>query len=210
MKRIFLLLPALFAGLLLSGQAMDQGNFMVGSAIGFSTANSTITENDVDDEGIEAQQFSLAPGIGYFVIDNLALGLGADWTLSNVKEPNSDETDDSDLLFGPFVRYYIPIGDNVAAFAVVDFGFGNSSNTFTFGEETRKINTNVFAMGVGPGLTVYTRGGFGIEAILKYNYAQSEFDTEINNQNTSVKTKTNQFAISLGMQYYFGGFRGIN
>ncbi|MDX2135704.1 MAG: hypothetical protein SFV52_13000 [Saprospiraceae bacterium] len=182
---------------------------MVGSAVGFATANSKVTTNDVEEEGLTAQQLNIAPAIGYFVIDNLALGLGVDWTLNNVTEPNDDETDDSNVLFGPFIRYYFPLGENVAAFGVANFGFGNSSNTAVVGGISEEINTNLFAFGVGPGLTVYTKGGFGIEAIFKYNYAQSEFDTEINQIKASTETRTNQFAISLGMQYYFGGFRRI-
>lgn len=209
MKRVFLILPGLALCLGLSAQVLDRGNFMVGSAVGFATANSKVTTNDVEEEGLTAQQLNIAPAIGYFVIDNLALGLGVDWTLNNVTEPNDDETDDSNVLFGPFIRYYFPLGENVAAFGVANFGFGNSSNTAVVGGISEEINTNLFAFGVGPGLTVYTKGGFGIEAIFKYNYAQSEFDTEINQIKASTETRTNQFAISLGMQYYFGGFRRI-
>jgi len=50
----------------------------------------------------------------------------------------------------------------------------------------------------------------GIEAVLKYNYARSNFDTTIGGINTSTKTRTNQFTLALGIQYYFGGFQGAN
>ena len=119
------------------------------------------------------------------------------------------KTDDSDLLFGPFARYYFQAGDNVAFFLVGNFGFGNSRDEQVVGETTQKIETNVFAVGTGPGLTVYSKGGFGIEAILKYNYARSNFDTTIGGVNTSTKTRTNQFSLALGIQYYFGGFQGV-
>jgi len=54
------------------GQLMKQGNFMVGSTVGFSTADSKVTSGGVENEGITARQFNVAPVIGYFVIDNLA------------------------------------------------------------------------------------------------------------------------------------------
>jgi hypothetical protein len=191
-------------------QIMNKGNFMVGSTVGFSTANSKVTYSGQVDEGLAARQINIAPSIGYFVIDNLAAGLGADYTLNSVTEPNKDKTEDSDLLFGPFARYYIPMGDNVAFFIVGNFGFGNSKDEQVVADIKQKIETNVFAVGTGPGLTVFSKGGFGIEAIVKYNYARSNFDTTIGGVNTSTKTQTNQFSLSLGMQYYFGGFRRVN
>lgn len=189
------------------GQLMEQGNFMVGSTVGFSTADSKVTSSGVENEGLTARQFNVAPIIGYFVIDNLAAGLGADFTQTRVTEPNNDQTDDSDLLFGPFARYYFQAGDNVAFFLVGNFGFGNSKDEQLIGETKNKISTNVLAFGTGPGLTVYSKGGFALETIFKYNYARSTFDTTIGGVNTTTKTRTNQFSLSLGLQYYFGGFR---
>ena len=188
---------------------MERGNFMIGSTIGFSTAKSKVTSGSIDSEGLTAQQINVAPSVGYFVLDNFALGLGADYTLNSVTEPGQDKTTDSDLLFGPFARYYLPIGDNVAFFLAGNFGFGNSKDEQTIGGDKQSIETNVFAVGAGPGLTVFSRGGFAIEAILKYNYANSKFDTVSGGMTTSTNTRTNQFALALGMQYYFGGFRRI-
>jgi hypothetical protein len=191
-------------------QVMSKGNFMVGSTLGFSTANSKVTTGGQENDGLSAQQINIAPVIGYFVLDNFAAGLGADYTLNSVTEPNKDETDDSDLLFGPFMRYYFPAGDNVAFFVVGNFGFGNSKDNQVVGEIKQKIETNVLAFGTGPGMTVYSKGGFGIETILKYNYAKSSFDTTIGGVSATTQTRTNQFSLSLGLQYYFGGFRGAN
>jgi hypothetical protein len=210
MKKIALL--SLFTALIqfsLFAQVLDKGNFMVGSTVGFSTANSKVTAGGRENEGLSAQQINIAPAIGYFLIDNFAAGLGADFTLNSVTEPNKDKTEDSDILFGPFARYYFPAADNVAFFLVGNFGFGNSKDEQIIGEAKQKISTNVLAVGTGPGITVYSKGGFGIEAILKYNYAQSKFDTTVGGVSTSSKTRTNQFSLSLGMQYYFGGFQRI-
>ncbi len=206
---VFSILMVVLSGSIINAQILDRGNFMVGSTVGFSTANSKVTSGGRDNEGLSAQQINIAPGIGYFILDNFVVGLGADFTLNSVTEPNEDKTEDSDLLFGPFVRYYLPIPDNVALFFVGNFGFGDSRDEQLIGEEKQRINTNVLAFGAGPGITVYSKGGFGIEALLKYNYAQSKFDTTIGGVSTSTRTRTNQFSLSLGIQYYFGGFRSI-
>jgi hypothetical protein len=191
----------------LSAQLMGKGNFMVGSTIGFSTANSKVTTGALESQGLTAQQFNIAPVIGYFLLDNLAAGLGADFTLNTVTEPNSDKTDDSDLLFGPFARYYLQLGDNVAFFVVGNVGFGNSRDEQVVNDTKQRIQTNVLAVGTGPGLTVYSKGGFALETIFKYNYARSNFDSTIGGVSTKSETRTNQFSLSLGLQYYFGGFQ---
>ena len=201
----------LFAAMLHMGayaQILDRGNFMVGATVGFGTANSKVTIGDIEGEGLSASQFNMAPAIGYFVLDNFALGLGADYTLNSVTEPGQDKTTDSDLLFGPFARYYFPVGDNVALFFVTNFGFGNSTDEQLIGENKQSVETNVFAIGAGPGLTVYSKGGFAIETVFNYNYANSNFDSQNAGITTTTKTRTNQFALALGLQYYFGGFRG--
>jgi hypothetical protein len=195
----------------LPAQYLDQGNFMIGSTVGFSTAKSNVSLNSRDleeeGEGNSGIQFNIAPKIGYFVIDNLALGLGMDYTFSRVKEPNQDETTDADLLFGPFGRFFLPLDDDISLFVEGTFGYGNSSDDLQVGTARQRINTNIVALGVGPGLSVYSNSGFGIEAVLKYNFARSKFDTEVNGLKTVTTTKTNAFDFSIGVVYYFEGFR---
>ncbi|MEY3194907.1 MAG: hypothetical protein RIQ78_1004, partial [Bacteroidota bacterium] len=103
--------------------------------------------------------------------------------------------------------YYLQLGDNVAFFLVGNVGFGNSRDEQSVNDIKQRIQTNVLAVGTGPGLTVYSRGGFALETIFKYNYARSSFDTSIAGVSTKTETRTNQFSLSLGLQYYFGGFQ---
>ena len=77
------------------------------------------------------------------------------------------------------------------------------------GGSKQRIETNVFAVGAGPGRTVFSKSGFAVEAIFKYNYANSKFGTTNGGVTTSTKTNTHQYAMALGIQYYFGGFRRI-
>lgn len=210
MKKIGLLsVFAMLVQVSMVAQILDQGNFIIGSTVGFSTANSQVNTNGVTNEGLSARQINIAPSLGYFLMDQLAVGLGADFTLNAVTQPNKDKTEDSDLLFGPFARYYFPVEEHIAGFFVANFGFGNSKDEQIVGTDKQKIQTNVFAFGIGPGLTVYSKGGFGIEAIFKYNFAKSNFDTTISGVSATTKTRTNQFSLSLGVQYYFGGFQKI-
>lgn len=184
---------------------------MIGSTVGFSTSKSNVSFNstnvDEEGEGNSGIQFNIAPKIGYFVIDNLALGLGMDYTFSRVKEPNQDESTDADLLFGPFGRFFLPLDDDISLFVEGTFGYGNSSDDLLVGATKQSIKTNIIAFGAGPGLSVYSNSGFGIEAVLKYNFARSRFDTEVTGVKTATTTKTNAFDFSIGVVYYFEGLR---
>lgn len=211
--RIYLLTILLLTamGALSWGQSLDRGNFMVGSTLGFSTASSVVNEAGKETKGLSAQLVQIAPSIGYFVTDNLALGIGADFTIDRVSDPElGGKRDNSNLLFGPFGRYYVPAAENVAFFFVANFGFGNSTSERTVAGLPQGIRNNIFASGVGPGFTVYARSGLAIEAILKYNYARSRFEATTSTGKVTTTTRTNQVGLSIGLQYYFAGFKRLS
>lgn len=193
-----------------SAQSLQRGNFMIGSTLGLSTASSRVEQGGAETEGLSARLIQVAPSMGYFVLENLAVGIGADFTVDRVSDPELGSTrDNSNLLFGPFGRYYLPLDDNVAFFGLTNFGFGNSTSEKVISGQPEGIRNNIFAFGIGPGLMVYTKGGFSLEAIVKYNHARSRFETTAGGTQVITITRTNQVGISLGVQYYFGGFRAV-
>jgi len=207
------LLLSLSAALLLStagsAQITAQGNFIIGSTLGFSAANSKITQDDgtgnIATESPTSIQFSFAPKVGYFLADHFALGIGMDYTLNQVERTDGDNNKDSDLLFGPFARYYLPMAADMAFFIEGNFGFGNASDKLLIAGEPQRINTNIMAFGLGPGFTIFSSSAIGIEALVKYNFARSRFDTDITGVQQETVTRTNQFDFSIGFQFYLGG-----
>ena len=191
---------------LAKGQYTDQGRFMLGSAVGFATNSSKTSLANADEVEPQNTQWNISPSIGYFLLNNFTLGIGLDYTSSSETRSGEDKTKDADLLFGPFARLYFPFGDK-AIFLQSNFGFGNSSDNLTVGGVNQNINTNILAVGVGPGFTIFSDDGIGIEALVKYNYARSKFDVDLAGVKTSTTTKTNQIALSLGLQIYFAGLK---
>jgi hypothetical protein len=188
------------------GQFTDRGRFLLGSAVGFATNSSTTSLSNAAETEPKNTQWNVSPSIGYFLFDNFTLGIGLDYTSSSETRAGEDKTKDADLLFGPFARYYFPFGDK-AIFLQSNFGFGNSSDNLTVGGVKQNINTNILAVGVGPGFTIFSNDGIGIEALVKYNYARSKFDIDLAGVKTTTTTKTNQIALSLGIQVYFSGLK---
>lgn len=195
---------------LAQAQFTDRGRFMLGSAVGFGTNSSKISYSGQvptdSEEDPQNTQWNVSPYIGYFLANNFTLGIGLDYTSSSETRQGEAKTKDSDLLFGPFARFYMPFDDK-AFFLQGNFGFGNSSDNLTIGGANQNINTNILAVGVGPGFTIFSNDAIGLEALVKYNYARSKFDIDIAGVKTTTTTKTNQIALSLGIQFYFAGLR---
>lgn len=201
---------------------LQKGNFMLGSGIGFSTSDSQvdIDNNDVNfnGDGGTSTLISVSPNIGYFFTNNFTVGVGMDYISSfssgpvDITDPNSPEntTSNTDVLFGPFARIYVPMADDKAFFVTSTLGFGSSKDEFTSNNTTQTVNNNIVTLGVGPGFTVISKGGLALEAIVKYNYARSQSDIILEGVQRTSTTKTNAFDFTVGIQYYFAGFKGVN
>jgi outer membrane protein W len=204
----------------MSFQPTQRGNFVIGSRIGFSTAKSTIevtsATGSIKGDGGSSSQFNLAPAIGYFFAENIVLGIGMDWLNTNSKTgvdvsggtTSPQETSNSNVLFGPFARYFIPAGDDKAFFIGSSLAFGNSKNQFTGSDNTtQSINTSLLTIGVGPGFTIYSNNGLALEALVKYNFAKSDSEIDVQGIKRTSQSWTNAVDFSVGLQYYFGGFK---
>ena len=214
-RMILVFLVALSSVLTVRAQAFNQGNFMMGGTLGFSAAeSSTDVESEgtnISSEGARTTQFNIAPAVGYFLLDRWALGIGLDYTLNRVREPvdvndptaGFDKSYDSDLLFGPFTRYYFPVGKEKAFFLEATMGFGSSENQVAVDGTPQTVSNDVIAFGFGPGFTILSSDAVGIEAQLKYNWARSNAELVFDEINTSTQTYTNQIDSSIGFQVYF-------
>lgn len=201
----------------------SRGNFMIGTGIGFSTSDSEVDVNspdgDFNGDGGSSTQLNFSPGIGYFFANNFAFGVGMEVianrtsSQSDITEPDSpvQQSENSDLLFGPFARYYVGVSDDKAFFLGATLGFGSSRDQFNSGNgSSQTINNNIVTVGIGPGFTVFSNSGFALEALFKYNYAHSNSDINLDGITRESNTRTHAFDFSVGLQYYFGGLRSID
>ncbi len=196
------------------GQYTNQGNFIIGSTAGFSSAQSRIeiegSNGNSRKENPSSIQLNITPAVGYFIGRNFALGIGLDYTFGSITEETNGEKDrieDSDLLFGPFARAYLPLSNQKFFFIQADFGFGNSRDDKLINNQRQTIRTNIFSMGLGSGLTIISNDAMGIEALFKYNYARSDFDTDVGGVQQNTVTNRHQFDFSVGIQFYFASLR---
>ena len=175
MKNLLLgLLLIVSAGL--SAQTM-QGQWMVGGTAGFNS-----TSNDPDGGADAVTTFNLNPNIGYFVIDNLAIGLNLGF--------ESHSGAGSVFSVGPQVRYYfVNLGESAKLFAQGRFGFASFSP-----EEGDSYSGTEW--GVGVGLAYFLNPHVALEGLLEYSSLTPNSDFDF---------KQNTFGFNVGFQIHLGG-----
>ncbi|PZF74377.1 porin family protein [Taibaiella soli] len=176
---------ALLAGTTAQAQTqLSQGNLLVGSDI--SNFNLNFQKENT------AFSMSLAPKLGYFIKDNIALG-----GYLNIDFATSDGATDLGYGLGAFGRYYVK---NKSLEFVKNSRFFIEANAGLAGrnisvKDGGKTNTNGLGIGIGPGWTYFVTPNVGLEALLKYDIAAG-----FGNAPTSTSLNLN-----VGFQIYLPG-----
>ena len=116
-KLIFIAVLSVFAFSNLiaqDGESIDgptqKGKFVFSGATGLQFVSSNI-EYEYDGEpygDYDINSFSFMPGVGYFVIDNLAIGISANFTSITEKNEGEKYTISSTMIL-PTLLYYFPV-----------------------------------------------------------------------------------------------------
>ena len=132
---------------LVSAQTVGQGAWMVGGAAGFSSFK-------FKDADASTTTIFLQPNLGYFIADDLAIGLN----ISLVSQ-SFDGNSNTSFGLGPFVRYYVtdPIYITVGADLELDEGGGTT-------------------IGAGVGYSWFLNDGLAIEPELFFNIYNNDGD----------------------------------
>ena len=181
------------------------GNEITGSGsnlltIGHTTVKSKSDSFD-DSDPTKITGLNLLPKIGFFVIDNLAVGLDINLATTTSKSGSSDDKYTMSLLSaGPFVRYYIP-SENVLPFFEAGGSFGAITTKYKSGgnESKDKSGANTFWGGVGLAVPVGDRVTFDVLA--GYNSLTIK-DKEDNDDN--YRTIVGTLGIKIGVIVFLG------
>jgi outer membrane protein len=144
----------------------EQGRILIAGNSSFDlNAFSTKSKQD-GNSTLQSKSFDIefGPTVGYFVIDNLAIG--ANLRIETSK--TTDEIDDSEststgLSFGPFARYYFgPI------FGQLGVSVGTQKSEFKDGNFTTEGKFGTLGLGLGVGYAAMISDNVAIEPTLSY------------------------------------------
>ncbi len=170
----------------------ERGRWMVGGDIS-SNAQKTTEKDSYSTYKSTFAKITWTPRAGYFVQDNLMVGVALGINTDKYKDKDngsSSTSKDIDTEFKPFVRYYVPLASG--------YFFGEANALFgSINEEGDK--TSKLGFGVGPGYTFFMGEKIAVELLGKYtlgNYSYTE-------DNITEKLSFKKISLSVGLNYYF-------
>lgn len=189
MKKIIFIALAIFTLTATTTKAQtDQGNFLLGASsnysfssgefgggsgiltLGYTSVNyksdrDGYTEPDPDKE----LNLNLIPKVGYFVLDNLAVGVDFVTGYSKYDDGSWDyETSTTLLGFGPFARYYVPSG-YVMPFVEIGGAYALAKSKFKDPNGTDDSKNSLMMFGGGAGAAISVGDNAMIDMLLGYN-----------------------------------------
>lgn len=196
MKKLLVLILAIGFLSIESKAQMQKGSWMMEGSVGLERSRSYFPNTDEKSNPVSG--FSLHPKAGFFVSDNLAVGvsglLGNTWNKNKVYDQNIPYQfkKSNQLTYGGgfFIRKYLPINESLSFFSEIGSEISWVKNRVVFnepaGEEASQYRKTVSAQGIlglqyliSPKLGVnmqtnliqYERTQFSLDS----DYAQSEF-----------------------------------
>jgi hypothetical protein len=157
--------------------------------------------NYEDEEADKISSINISPRYGYFIIDNLALGI--DFSLASwiMKSGGSDYKDTWTIFSaGPFARYYFTT-KNVLPFLEGYAVFGTAISKSTGGGDDYTDKSGISAYGGGLGLAIPIGEKAAFDFMFGYNSSKIK-DKEDNEDNT--RSITGTFGIRFGFVIFLG------
>ncbi|MBN8649781.1 MAG: outer membrane beta-barrel protein [Cytophagales bacterium] len=152
-------------------------------------------------EASKDHEFQLAPQAGYFIVDNLEIGIQL---ILSVGETGliAEPTKTSSLSIGPYARYFkFTSNDRFAFTAKAGFSIGSGKFNPSSGND---VKTGTIGFYLSPGFTYFLTDKWGLDFQLQGIIFNSYDDNkDVDNDNYSYFTfGVNSFNPSLGFRYY--------
>lgn len=178
--------------------ARKKGTFLTNGSINIHHTTRNIELNDNNDKS-DTFTVNINPKIGYFIIDDLAIGL--DLTLISNNETQSSEFGDIETKttgfgIGPFARYYFANG----FFGEALVGLGSTkvkSTSGLLGE--REIKSSTFGFRVGAGYSFLLGDHVAIEPTVNYSWE----DINPKDAPSDYKETLSSIFLGIGISAYF-------
>jgi outer membrane protein len=185
----------------------NAGGMMFGGNIGYQSQKS----NWGVDREIESKTLTINPQFGYFVADNLGIGLSVNYThqknSDNIPYNVDDEATSSETILAPFVRYYVfTPNEKFAFYAEASVGIGFSRTDPYYSDED--IKGKSFNTRLSPGFSYFFNEKWALDLQLSgiaysSNDPNTDDDAE-NDKSSSFKFGASSLNPSLGFRYFIG------
>ena len=204
MRKITLLLIVLLTFSSLSFAQLQKGNILLGGGVGYSNQNIDHEAN----ASYKSSSFTFSPQAGFFLHDNLALGLNLSYNNhSTTNESGSSTTEFSSSQFGlgPFLRKYFPMGEQFALFGQVDLGYQFGKQENSTGGQNIKRDINALRLGTGLGFSFFPKDWISVDLTinpLSYTHLKVKDDESTVSKTNNFDFSLNTTSLSLGAYFF--------
>jgi len=165
------------------------------------------TDHDYAESETKTTNFSLIPSVGYFVADNLAVGINLGYSTSKTEYTilnNTNTSKSSGFGVGPFARYYKHTSnEDFAIYGQVSALFGFGKNTDTNDNETKSSSMDI---ALSPGLVYFFNEHWAVELGFRgigYYKQDPDKDTDDDENSTFQIGLNSLMPTTLGFRYHF-------
>lgn len=171
------------------GKGFSSGDVFVSGSVGIS---STKTGDN------KSSSFEIAPKVGFFVSDNIAIGGKLGYMSEKAENAIADTQDESRLTVGAFGRYYMTPASDFSVFGQLAFDYSTVDNKLA------DVQENEIGLGLGLGVSYFLSSNFAMEA----SWAGLGYTTNDNGGDGAESTDTfglnmDLSSINLGLVYKF-------
>ncbi|MFT3902965.1 MAG: OmpW family outer membrane protein [Niabella sp.] len=196
MKKITLLFAILTVGTFAATAQTEKGRFVVSgqSNLNFSSVSSKVyyDKKKVGDYG-KTTSFNFTPGVGYFVIDNLSVGLDVGLNFSRFKAEGEDADKSETVSLIPSATYYFPLEGQVKPYVNAGAGYAFNSNGSSDKEKASGV-----AYGGSAGIAVFLKSNLSIDLGVGYTGTRLK-----NKYDEKIEVRAGGVAAVAGFSFYF-------
>ncbi len=223
MKILLFFIPLVLIINSVSYSQLSQGSFLIGGGFNIQNSTSDYSYGYGNDSPYKNKsksfEFNIQPNVGYFFLNNIALGIMGNIGNRNYQSYTSlsstiDNSNGNTFSYGVgiFFRYYYPIND----FAFIgkfnySFTWSNGTSKYKgsdyFGEEIYEIHSNGNTLTPGLGITYFLNKYISLEGFLQYQINNSKISQKyiksiypMENYHTDSTNKN--FSFLVGFQIY--------
>jgi outer membrane protein len=174
----------------------EKGNFLLGGSgsLDFGLLSLKLESDNISEDVGKMSNLEFTPGAGYFIANNLAVGL--EFSLSRVSEKeDGDRYTETTTMLLPFARLYFG-KSNVKPFVQAAVGPGWQK----WGYKNDKETENLTGYEVGGGLAVFVRQNISLDISLGYAAATAKITDY---RNLEWKSTASGIGGSIGFSFLF-------
>lgn len=150
-----------------------KGNWIIGGStnLGFSSNKSTSKTDNYSADGQKITNFNITPSVGYFVMDNLAVGINLGYEVQ--KYDSYQNAQNSTFSVIPSLTYFIEADSKAFPYvsAGAGYAFFNTKSDTNPGDKT-----NFFAWGAKAGLAYFITPSIAIDLGLTYQQLSTKYN----------------------------------